>query len=337
MNIKEIGVLTLLCACSSVSANELPSNYPSPAEMLSSLIVSPYAFNNDYFNKMIVFKNLESGFSCNHSDKGRIIFSDVEGGRINTFSDYKLTSPGESITMSPDAYYSEVKKSLSQMKKNRCLDVNLAPVIDLGYGNRSYFQNDKVYQEHMDAFVKANKDAGVKITYKHYPPNKFTKLSNSETSRFNEAKLKWAKAPENLSSGYSEIEYGKFITGDYTSEYRGMMASIKKMLDSSDLIMLDNNLYAEADFLPYVASELPQRDKFLQSFSGLIITDDLYQLNIDEIDVANVLKNSDLYIITSLEDTRKFHNRLIYQMAHNPELLEVLKNKYDKVTAVLGK
>ncbi|OXX43071.1 hypothetical protein B9J93_16465, partial [Vibrio sp. V17_P4S1T151] len=131
--------------------------------------------------------------------------------------------------------------------------------------------------------------------------------------------------------GYSEVEYGKYITGEFESESSEMLNHISKRFDSSDLIMLDNNLYVESGFTPYVASELPQKDHFLKSFPGLVITDDLYQLNLDNIDVVNVFKNSDLFIITSLEDTKKFHKLMIHAMAYDRDLIVQLKKKYDRV------
>ncbi|HDV5624296.1 TPA: hypothetical protein RI821_002856 [Vibrio cholerae] len=334
MKISRITLLALASFTSVTNAQsevEIEKSYPSPANMLSSLIVSPYSFNSQHLNKMIFFRGGESMFSCDHSDNGKLVFADVEGGKVNTFSGYDLPSPKAAVGMDPDLYYTQVKDIMSKMKINNCIDVNLAPIIDFGYGNRSYFQNEKIYQKHIDAFVKANKDSGVKITYKHYPPNKFLELTDEESKSFNEAKKKWAKNPENLSMGYSEVEYGKYITGEFESESSEMLNHISKRFDSSDLIMLDNNLYVESGFTPYVASELPQKDNFLKLFPGLVITDDLYQLNLDNIDVVNVFKNSDLFIITSLEDTKKFHKLMIHAMAYDRDLIVQLKKKYDRV------
>lgn len=339
--IKKLALTSVaILVSSSVNASNINvEQEPSLADMLYYLYVTPYDFQNKYINKMIYFKNPSVTDTCSFTKKGKYLFSDVEGGTINNF-DVSLPAPSDSSSMTKNEYLMAAKDGFKLIKETRCLDVNLAPVIDFNLAGRGYYDqaSGRYYAQHLDAFVKANKSNGISVTYKHYPPSYQNNSPEHDLKLYDEAKSLWTKSSEQLSLGYSEAWREQLMSsrdGKLKQIADEMIKGIQGEATKYDYVMLDNALFLESNYEPYVSSTLPQSDAFLQSFPGLIITDDLYQLNTETINVRNLFVNADLLLVSSLQDLKILHKRMTETIAKEPELIRLLVAKYEKVSSVL--
>ncbi|MFS1430371.1 hypothetical protein LMH73_025455, partial [Vibrio splendidus] len=307
----------------------------SMVNMLQYLYVTPYEVHSDYMNKMIYFRNPSIKSTCDLSKKGKYLFADVEGGSINHFP-VRMPSPAQSLAMSLSSYRESINSGMKQIKEDYCLDVNLAPVMDFSMRDRTYFddKNGEFDKSKFSSFVEVNKANDIRVTYKHYPPSYHNDYRDHDQQAIAAAKKKWSKPDNALASGYSEVWEDQYIGkrwGDVREISDDLLGDIVSSSTIYDMIMLDNALFSESNYEPYVSSALPQSDEFLMKFKGLIITDDLYQLNINTINIKNLFINADLFLITSIHDWRILNKRLLETISNDKDLLELLVKKYNKV------
>ncbi len=110
-----------------------------------------------------------------------LIFTDQEGGVVRRFRDFRIIGAHHATKHSLDAFYENVLENSKKMKE-RCIDVNLAPVVNIARTEpvprshprkidekRSYSPDIKVVKQYTDAFARATYDAGLIPTAKHYP------------------------------------------------------------------------------------------------------------------------------------------------------------------------
>ncbi len=357
-----------------MSAFSIAISFPTMAEItqvekIRSLLITPYALSSPYSNKFITFGiTIEKG--CYLRDLGFYVFADVEGGNVNRSpdKDTKFVSPENSLDISAEQYRTSVNNAFEKISERYCLDVALAPITDIGMGDRSYFEDygrvydriklsiegfdedssvdraladkltadylSKVYDKGIDrlnAYVEGVKANNLSVTYKHYPLVASAENNDELEKEINEGKSKWGKPPSKLYQGYSEIEF-KSLGGDEDVELLiSKRKELFKRISSNDFIMLSNYLFLETDFTPYIASPYVQNDEFLQNFGGLIMSDDLFQLNVRDIDITNIFLNADLFIISSLKDAKVFINK-VSDLAESDEKFKVaLDNKFEKV------
>ncbi|MEZ8292283.1 hypothetical protein AB6D11_00355 [Vibrio splendidus] len=242
--------------------------------------------------------------------------------------------------MSGDLYKKEVMQVMAEMKAQHCIDVSLAPIIDLDYNERSYFyrQHDKdgeplsdpkLMAEQINRYVQATKTHGISVTLKHYPFSSFKVDATLSKSQRN-AIEKYGKSSEALSLGNQEVGMRHPLNSDERAAIEDALKPTFQNLTSRDLIMLENGISPKSH-TSYVASESLTKDPWLRAFPGLFITDDLYQLNLENVDVVRVFINADLYLMSSVEDIKYFGQRLSRAIRQNPELIQVLNNKVERV------
>lgn len=109
-----------------------------------------------------------------------IIVTDQEGGVSRRFKDIPMLGAHQLGDMSYEDYYSHILE-YSRVLKERCIDVNLAPVVNISRSSpvpyshprkidekRTYGDIDRV-RHYSRAFVRATYDAGLVPTAKHFP------------------------------------------------------------------------------------------------------------------------------------------------------------------------
>ncbi|MEX0288370.1 MAG: hypothetical protein AB3N14_04615, partial [Flavobacteriaceae bacterium] len=106
-------------------------------DKVRSLIVAGYALKDPHFDKVILFNNVSDG--CTAKNLGYYTFVDIEGGNVNRLKEYPLMSPSDSLQSSSEDYRSQVFSTLDAASTKYCIDVTLAPMVDAGYFDRSYF------------------------------------------------------------------------------------------------------------------------------------------------------------------------------------------------------
>jgi hypothetical protein len=334
-----------------LSAAFADSATPSIREKLYTLLVIPYDYKNKYLNKIILF-NEDTKKGCSFSKKGKYTFADIEGASVNSLKEYiHIDSPSQAFDKKTPNYQNYIFEKAIAVKKQSCLDVNLAPVLDPGVSARYVFKNDYYYirknrkaiidQHFLDVqyqarapflieFMKGMQKGNMRIALKHYPFSIPVNMKQLPEQAHNMLK-KWGKPKEKLSNNYSEIQIRRYKDSMEHSAFDNVKPSIVKTLQATDLIMLQNDLIWSAGFIPYIATDLPQNDPVLNAFPGLIISDDLYQLDIENLDPVPIFKNADLFILTDINDAFFFIDRLEKAIKQDEKLLGILNKKYFKV------
>lgn len=362
-------VSTAALSYSAVASDAIVVDTESKVE---ALIVSGFAIKNTNIDKIIFFSNIHQ--SCVAKSMGYYSFVDIEGGNINRLKKHPLVSANDSLDISESEYKMQVKNVLTAAKKDYCVDVALAPMMDVGYTNRSYFleeyqiedklgtpeyyyidDDEHTYSEfkakrewekrvnkeskriHADglsrisAYIDAAHDVGIMTSLKHYPLSFYPDMEQLDAELSEKEKNKWTE--KDLLKGYSEIitRSNKHDNENFEQRLRSFELDLINKLSENDMIMLSSYQFDFTNYVPYVASESPQNDKVLQGFNGLIITDDLYQLNVEDNDISNIFLSSDLFIITSMKDLRIFIEKVTYLAEHNELFKKELDKKYNKV------
>ena len=365
--------LTMLLSTGASSEVLFDTNNPTDKEKIESLIVSSHAFKNKNIDKIILFRD-SVNYSCKVKELGMYTFADIEGGNVNRLKKYPLASASESLLMDSSDYKNQLDTILGAAKNEYCLDVALAPMIDVGYTNRSYFLeeyqvknimglkvdvqdteglSDEEYEElkfkwqskiddssarmHQIGFDRINTyldsahESGLKVSLKHYPLSFFPDSDHIDKELESIERSKWQESK--LVQGYSEIltREMKHKNSKFNDSLMPMKKDLIEKLNSQDMIMLSSYQFDSTDYVPYVASRLPQIDPVLKNFNGLLITDDLYQLNLEDNDISNIFLNSDLFIITSTKDLNTFTEKVLKLVSENSIYKEALNNKYNKV------
>lgn len=124
------------------------------------------------YGGMVLFKqNLEQVHACDIKKHypNTVLYVDQEGGNVRRFEQDNLPSAKEATKSNITQYENSLKKT-AQLLKDNCIDVNLAPFVELtDENNRSYGTNYKKTKQYATMFVNTMNQYGVKSVLKHFP------------------------------------------------------------------------------------------------------------------------------------------------------------------------
>lgn len=335
MKILIIFALSILTISTSNAASTLSSD--DIKKRLYPLFVTPFDFKSPLMNKRIYFHDYH--VSCENKKRGLINFIDFEGGSVRkNFGDTKMeiVGPQKSIRISANKYKDNIETPLRELKNKYCMDVNLAPVIDIS-GSRSFHEDIGDIQtiptttslNRLEDFTNANHNAKLIPTFKHYPVSVITEPDSQYYSALNT----FGKPAKELYKGYIEAgpaSISECISDPACTTAKKHTSSLLKNMKQKSMVMITNRLIKEIGWIPYVISDLPSKDSDLQGFKGLIITDDLFQINATD-HAVQIFTNADLFIMTSYKDLKIFLATLEKAIQKNSLLQQALIKKSNKV------
>lgn len=124
------------------------------------------------YGGMVLFKqNLEQVRACDIKKHypNTVLYVDQEGGNVKRFEQDNLPSAKEAAKGNINQYENSLKKT-AQLLKDNCIDVNLAPFVELTDENtRSYGINYEKTKKYATVFVQTMNRYGVKSVLKHFP------------------------------------------------------------------------------------------------------------------------------------------------------------------------
>lgn len=124
------------------------------------------------YGGMVLFKqNLQQVKACDVKKHypNTMLYVDQEGGNVKRFEQDKLPSATEATKMNVNQYQDLLKKTAQLLKEN-CIDVNLAPFVEITEeNNRSYGPSYEKTKKYATLFVNTMNQYGVKSVLKHFP------------------------------------------------------------------------------------------------------------------------------------------------------------------------
>lgn len=345
-----VSLLSMPCVASenSIKTSEIESR-------IMSLTITPFAYNvyksykdlgyfKEYLPAQIVYKSF-SETSCEISRSGVLTFTDFEGSSFGNFTDpdTKLPSAKDRVINSlegdGDKVKEDVNKSLSIVKNKYCIDGIFSTVIDYRDGRRQYFDKGMMKEvgyfksaiKSIDEWMMISNSHNIDFTIKHYP---FTQRLHEYGS---EKKL---KAYEKNSDGKfnSPRELSVDTISPSNSFDMSNLSKIEKEVKrlavkhgNDDIIMLTSRLVREYGYESYVLSDAPKKDSFLKSYDGLVISDDIYQLQLDSERVLKLFSNVDMVIVSSKKDLNLYVSTVLKAVKEDPIAMDMLIDKSDKV------
>lgn len=325
-----------------------------------SLTITPFADKVHFPNHSVeVRESFPSNFiiyrdyverSCEKKVKNSLNFVDFEGSSFGNFPDEvtKLPHASDRIDQLINEDYrkiriteEKIKESFDLIKDKYCIDVIFSPVIDFRKGGRQYFNSNRIKIEDdwidyaidsLEFWMKEANNRGLSFTIKHYP---FTtpvdgNLGHSELiGKYEKPEDQMNGVPKELSVDTIQPDNPKIMNTLMEIKER-----VHKLMDehgSGNVVMLTNRLIREYGNVPYILTNEPQNDPFLRDFDGLIVSDDLFQISLNEDRAIQAFKNVDMVIISSPNDFKIFIESVAKHAKKDPEILKMLIDKSDKV------
>ncbi len=226
-----------------------------------------------------------------------LFMTDQEGGsvvRLHDPAEAVPVAPADAVALGFDGYRAasiEVARQLQQ----HCIDINLAPVMEPATGNvmRSASTDMVTAAEYATVFADAMRAGGVVPVFKHFPG------STGAARRLD--------AHPALISGAEPIQY--------IETYDGQLRDIALhygLLSADDIVMISNNLYDGYGDGPAVFNTLFY-DWLRQDigFRGLIITDDLDEVQLRYDDVLVAAREADMLMAVRTAQRDKLEAMLL--------------------------
>lgn len=226
-----------------------------------------------------------------------LIMVDQEGGPVVRYKapDAKPVPPTEAPRLGLDGYRREGARIAAGLRK-RCVDVNLAPVVD-PTSPRDRWQRSASYDPdeagaYARAFADGLRDGGVLPTLKHFPGRLFVryeKIASEDVTRTWELSHFIERFPGELDTVARQFS-GEFPT----------------------LVMLSNNLYQnygsgpavlEPVFGDWVRRVAPAR--------SLVISDALVNIRTSDQNIVRAFKNVDMLMTLDPETTKRAEDALV--------------------------
>lgn len=124
------------------------------------------------YGGMVLFKqNLQQVNACDIKKHypNTVLYVDQEGGNVRRFEQYILPSAKDATKINMTQYQDLLKKTAQGLKDN-CIDVNLAPFVEITEeNNRSYGVDYNKTKKYATMFVQTMNQYGVKSVLKHFP------------------------------------------------------------------------------------------------------------------------------------------------------------------------
>lgn len=238
------------------------------------------------YGGMVLFKqNLAQVHACEIKKyyPNTLLYVDQEGGNIRRFEQYNLPSPKEAVKNNNINQYNELLKKTAQGLKDNCIDVNLAPYVELkDENNRSYGSNYKKTKQYATMFVNTMNQYGIKSVLKHFPGEADQCKSVTDLSHLG---LKIKKNSEvYICNILDKIEFDK---------------NVEMFIDvPSDAVMIGQGIYTQLS--PYPALLEPQMRVWLVNklkYKKPIISDALWEIEATPQTIIRALKTVDFVMV----------------------------------------
>jgi hypothetical protein len=201
---------------------------------------------------------------------------------------------------------------IAKKLKEKCVKINLAPVIDVG--SRGYGTEDRI-KNYTTVFAQVMRENNIVPTYKHFPGMGNT----NETVYNNSLYSKW----------YKNI-YGEGVVENATwSELNSRMNLFKD--NNYNVVMLSIALFKNIDNKPIIFNQKVWNEAHRVQPNSLYIPDDLSELNLSDNDILWLFKHCDLLLYTSPQDIIKLKGVLqklfVSGLISNQELREKMNRQ----------
>lgn len=115
------------------------------------------------------FKTMGNACMLKKQYPNMTVFTDQEGGTVVRLPRHPPPAPNKAITLGIKPFKAAVKLAAKELK-GACVDVNLAPVVQVGGDiERIYSRNPKEVLQYGTAFAESMHQEGIKTVNKHFP------------------------------------------------------------------------------------------------------------------------------------------------------------------------
>lgn len=238
------------------------------------------------YGGMVLFKqNLAQVNACDIKKyyPNTLLYVDQEGGNIRRFEQYNLPSPKEAVKNNNMSQYNELLKKTAQGLKNNCIDVNLAPYVELKDENdRSYGSNYKKTKEYSTMFVNTMNQYGIKSVLKHFP-----------------GEADQCKSVNDLSHLGLKIKKNSEVYICNIRDKKEFNKNVEMFIDvPSDAIMIGQGIYKEISQYPALLE--PKMREWLVNklkYKNPIISDALWEIEATPQTIIRALKTVDFVMV----------------------------------------
>ena len=271
-----LGLFPLLARCE-ISDNDL-----------RKLFIITGASGDEKYGVVVLFKSHfdknKTACAYKKSHPETTIFIDQEGGSVVRIADAAPPSPAQARTMRDADFYEAVKKSAKKLK-SACIDVNLAPVVEVNADpSRAYGAVPEEAIPKARAFSQAMQSEGIKTVLKHFPGwNEHC----TEVKELNSIKLK--VRPQSEAHRCSVREDERYLFTEKVKVFSKV---------PSNAWMVSNTVIPELG--PYPSSMNPVIHDFARGdigYKGLLISDALWEIEASPKAVVMALKVVDWVMV----------------------------------------
>lgn len=222
------------------------------------------------------------------------VFTDQEGGNIVRLNDNPPPSAKIARTMKKEDFIRQVKLSAQSLKK-ACVDVNLAPMVEMNLkDDRSYGEDKDDVIKIASWFAKAMNQEGIATINKHFP---FGGYGCQPLKNLNHLGLSLKKNSEAYTCHVNP----------HDSFYQDAHVFIDV---PSDGIMVSQGIYQE--FSPWPSLLEPKVGEWLRNqlhYQGIIISDSLWEIEASPTTIIRALQTVDWVMVgytSSVEEALPF-------------------------------
>lgn len=225
---------------------------------------------------------------------------DQEGGVVARLNAPDTIPPNPSKAVQNGLQdFSKRLNDVAHALKEKCLDVDLAPVADTDYVsskfNRSYSSDPVVVNQYAMIFSKALNHAGIISAWKHFPG-----YTNNSRPLPHDSNL----FIENYNSHYVEsaIDYSDKFSLDRS------MQSFRS--NAHNLLLLNIGMFFAYGSKPAIFNQTVIDKAHEIQPNSLLVSDDISELRLDNDKILFLFKNIDLYLFSSEKDAVNFCSAL---------------------------
>jgi beta-glucosidase-like glycosyl hydrolase len=253
-----------------------------------------------------------------------MVMVDQEGGAVIRLANANLPpNPYEASHLS-DADFKDKSFLAGKDLKKHCIDVNLAPVAEIGgILNRSYSNNMDTVQKYDSLFAQGMNQAGIVATYKHFPgvPRRCYSVNSDDD--------KVKKLPFKIKPG-SEVELCE-------EARKGELRDKAKLFNPvfPNIVMMGNRIYRDYSPLPAVLD--PSYNHWLRqdvNFHGLVISDAIWEIEASPYVIYNAFKNVDMVMVPDIASVDEATDYIIQKLKTGEITDEELDAKKERIKKV---
>lgn len=215
-----------------------------------------------------------------------LMMTDQENDIVYRIKHFKLPSHRENFK---DKNIQNKADFTSLQLKNLCLDVNLAPMVEISFDNKRSSKDIEKSIEYSKFITTTLNKHNIAATWKHFPGGGFNRKPAIHT-QYHYLYVK---------SAFSE---GTVIYDDKVS----LIPHINSFIHHGhNMLMISNSTYPAYSEKPAIFTpEILKKAKMVQP-NSLVISDDLEQVNVEKTDILNSFKHVHMFMTTDYKQRDK--------------------------------